>query len=185
MADYYTVLGVERDARQAQIKKAYFELAKQMHPDKHHGTDVEEGAKHAFEHLQKAYEVLSNPEKRRTYDSTLGSQGPSADIVSGRTQQNLKNPGRGPSWLGSSGAASSQEAQMKAWQSQLDLRKIWHQSQKKGSYKIPGILGPVCFVLGMFTVFRGIPLAMTYVIGNPDDDSRRDPREPPPLQLRR
>ncbi|CAL1150219.1 unnamed protein product [Cladocopium goreaui] len=95
--DYYSVLGLERDARPTQIKKAYFQLAKKMHPDRHHGTDIEKGATHAFEHLQKAYNVLSNPEKRRQYDASLGTrpgEGSAAQALRGQRG----SPG-GPSWL--------------------------------------------------------------------------------------
>ncbi len=63
--DYYEVLGVDKSADDAALKKAYRELAKKYHPDANPG-DKEAEAK--FKEASEAYAVLSDPEKRRTYD---------------------------------------------------------------------------------------------------------------------
>ncbi|KAH3774260.1 dnaJ homolog subfamily A member 2-like [Dreissena polymorpha] len=70
MADtkLYEVLGVSKNASDSEIKKAYYKLAKEFHPDK----NAEAGDK--FKEISFAYEVLSNPEKRETYDR-FGLQG--------------------------------------------------------------------------------------------------------------
>src|SRR5689334_5753571 len=63
--DYYDVLGVGRDADEAAIKKAFRKLARELHPDVNsHDPEAEEKFKEAAE----AYEVLSDPERRATYD---------------------------------------------------------------------------------------------------------------------
>jgi molecular chaperone DnaJ len=62
--DYYQALGVMKSASSADIKKAYRKLALQYHPDRNKGKDAE--AK--FKEVTKAYEVLSDPQKRQTYD---------------------------------------------------------------------------------------------------------------------
>ena len=62
--DYYEVLGVGRDADAAAVKKSYRKLAKKYHPDVNKGTE----AKAKFAEVQEAYEVLSDPEKRKLYD---------------------------------------------------------------------------------------------------------------------
>ena len=63
--DYYEVLGVAKDASDADIKKAYRQLAKQYHPDLHPG-DTECEAR--FKEVAEAYAVLSDPDKRSKYD---------------------------------------------------------------------------------------------------------------------
>lgn len=62
--DYYEVLGVDRDADAAAIKKAYRKLAIKYHPDR----NQEPGAEDAFKEVSEAYAVLSDPEKRQRYD---------------------------------------------------------------------------------------------------------------------
>jgi len=66
--DYYKILGVEKGASEADIKKAFRKKAHELHPDK--GGDAE-----AFKKLNEAYQVLSDPQKRQQYD-TFGSAGP-------------------------------------------------------------------------------------------------------------
>ncbi|MBE0448453.1 MAG: molecular chaperone DnaJ [Actinobacteria bacterium] len=63
--DYYSILGVSRDALQDEIKKAYRNLARRYHPDVNR-DDPEAESK--FKDISEAYEVLSDPDKRRQYD---------------------------------------------------------------------------------------------------------------------
>lgn len=62
--DYYKIMGVDRDASQDEIKRAYRKLARKYHPDVSSESDAEE----RFQELQEAYEVLKDPEKRAAYD---------------------------------------------------------------------------------------------------------------------
>ncbi|MBA3474860.1 MAG: molecular chaperone DnaJ [Rubrobacter sp.] len=70
--DYYEVLGLSREAGDAEIKKAYRKLARDHHPD---ANPNDPGAEGRFKELTEAYEVLSNPQARRAYD-TYGHQVP-------------------------------------------------------------------------------------------------------------
>jgi DnaJ-class molecular chaperone len=64
--DYYEVLGVGRDANKTEVKTAFRRLARELHPDVNdHDPEAEEKFKEAAE----AYEVLSDPERRRSYDA--------------------------------------------------------------------------------------------------------------------
>ena len=67
--DYYTFMGVSRDATQDEIKRAYRKLARKYHPDVSKETDAEA----RFKEIGEAYEVLKDPEKRAAYDQ-LGTR---------------------------------------------------------------------------------------------------------------
>jgi len=62
--DYYKILGVERDAKEAEIKTAYRRLARKFHPDVSKEPDAEE----KFKEVSEAYDVLKDTEKRQAYD---------------------------------------------------------------------------------------------------------------------
>ena len=69
--DYYDTLGVTRSASEGEIKTAYRKLAKQYHPDKNQG---DKSASEKFKEMGEAYAVLSDPEKKKVYD-TYGHSG--------------------------------------------------------------------------------------------------------------
>jgi len=63
--DYYKILGVDRDASQGEIEKAYRKLAREYHPDMNKSKDAEE----KFKEINEAHEVLGDQEKRKRYDA--------------------------------------------------------------------------------------------------------------------
>ena len=85
--DYYKILGVDRKADEKTIKSAFRKLARKHHPDVAKGKDNE----NKFKEISEAYEVLSDPEKRRRYDSL------------GPDWQRYAQPGAQPGWPGGTG----------------------------------------------------------------------------------
>jgi len=86
--DYYTVLGVNRDATDDDIKKTFRKLAMKFHPDR---NPDDKGSEAKFKEAKEAYEVLSDPRKRAAYDQ-FGHAGVDPSMGAG--------PGRGPEGFG-------------------------------------------------------------------------------------
>jgi DnaJ-class molecular chaperone len=94
--DYYEVLGVSRDASAEEIRKAYRRLARRYHPDVNKDSD----AAQRFAEITEAYDVLNDPERRKTYDQ-FGHAGVGAGAAS--AGEGPFRPGGYGGWSGRSG----------------------------------------------------------------------------------
>ncbi|GLI59852.1 hypothetical protein VaNZ11_001840, partial [Volvox africanus] len=81
-AEYYAVLNIPRDASDEDVRRAYRNLAQVYHPDKHTDPEQKKRAEEAFNRLQEAYEVLSDPNRRQIYD-VYGKEGLAAGFELG------------------------------------------------------------------------------------------------------
>jgi tetratricopeptide (TPR) repeat protein len=90
---HFELLGVPRDATDSQVREAYFRLAKKFHPDSHHDPalqDLRDKLEEVFNRLGEAYEVLSNPRIRASYERDLaGRGGPGTGAEPGLTEAEL------------------------------------------------------------------------------------------------
>ncbi|WP_035777917.1 DnaJ domain-containing protein, partial [Arthrobacter sp. 35/47] len=77
--DFYKILGVPKDASDADIKKAYRKLARKHHPDQNQSTG---GSDRMFKDISEAYSVLSDPEERQQYDA-IRAMGSGARFTAG------------------------------------------------------------------------------------------------------
>ena len=87
--DYYQVLGVKREADEAEIKKAYRRIAMKCHPDR---NPDDKGAEEKFKEASEAYEILSDAKKRAAYDQhgvnrIDGNGAASPAVTSARTKR--------------------------------------------------------------------------------------------------
>jgi curved DNA-binding protein CbpA len=79
--NHFEVLGIPKASTEAQVKEAYFRLAKRFHPDAHHDpalADLADKLEAVFIRLGRAYEVLRNPRSRSSYEADLAARAPRA-----------------------------------------------------------------------------------------------------------
>lgn len=80
---YYEVLGVERDASEAEIRSAFRKLARDLHPDRLDG-DARAAAEKQFQAVTEAFNILSRPDQRTRYDKEIATGGTSAGSMDPR-----------------------------------------------------------------------------------------------------
>jgi molecular chaperone DnaJ len=127
--EYYEVLGVSEDASQDEIKKAYRKKAKKFHPDSNKDTADEE----KFKKINKAYDVLSDEEKKKKYDR-FGKQGVKGSSSRGRRQaasnfQDIFEQIFGGGGFGGRGSRQSQGSDLKV-QTTITLEEVYKGVEK-------------------------------------------------------
>jgi molecular chaperone DnaJ len=121
--DLYELLGLPREASQDDIRKAHRKLVRRYHPD---ANPEDPQAEERFKEIQQAYEVLSDPEKRREYDEEL------------RTYSRGK-PGRPRSRAGRTGEGTTSNADLSDLLSKLkDLLSERNDGRKEDSFQLRG-----------------------------------------------
>ncbi len=113
--DYYEVLGIGRNATDEEIKRSFRKLAFQYHPDHNQNADAET----KFKEINEAYEVLSDPEKRATYDR-YGHNGPEG--IFGRGFDGFDFGGFGSIWEAFFGGATATAARAPERGADLETR---------------------------------------------------------------
>ena len=98
--DYYGVLGLSKGASDTEIKRAYRKLARDLHPD----VNPEPGAKDQFQEVSRAYEALTDPEKRRIIDLGGDPYRPAAAAGATRSAAVPVSAASATSWTPSSAA---------------------------------------------------------------------------------
>lgn len=98
--DYYKVLGVNKNATQDEIKKAYLKLALKYHPDKNPG---DKAAEEKFKEINEAKAVLSDPEKRKKYDEYGENWKHADEYEAQRKAYEQQQAGRGGQWYSGGG----------------------------------------------------------------------------------
>src|SRR6476620_7084494 len=91
--DYYKILEIDKNASDADIKKAYRKLARKYHPDL---NPNDTNAKKKFQQINEANEVLSDPEKRKKYDQYGKDWQHAEHFEQARQQRRSNQPGGGP-----------------------------------------------------------------------------------------
>lgn len=156
MSDFYTVLGVSKDASADEIKKAYRTLAFKYHPDRNPGDKV---AEEKFKEISAAYDVLGDETKRRNYDlggysnpfeNAYGSNGQSQ---SQNTYQTYENP-FGPDsdfWSWFAGGAQSQNDTTQSSQRNTEWYENRHQRESStGEYFVLLIIKLLQTLVGIY-----------------------------------
>ena len=108
--DYYAILGVSRGADEAALKKAYRTQCRKWHPDKN--GDNLKVAEEKFKEIAEAYDVLSNPEKKKIYDQ-FGEEGLKGGIPAGGGGGGGGGPGMGPGYSYTFTSGADQEELLK------------------------------------------------------------------------
>ena len=134
--DLYGLLGLPKEAPQEDIRRAHRRLVREYHPDANPGDD---SAEERFKEVQHAYEVLSDPRKRREYDEGLLRASPSrGGGDTGGAQGARARARRGAGTSGGGGGRTSGEDLSDLVRKLVDLSNNHAGGQREGSFRLQG-----------------------------------------------
>jgi hypothetical protein len=151
--NFFEVLGVPRTAREADVKDAYFRLARRFHPDVHHSTDLadlRDQLEAVFIRLGEAYEVLKDPRKRADYEERLGrSRTPAGQQAAQASGSGPAAPGPAKAPVEEVASVDEMEQIFRAAARHFEAEHYWDAIQclEPITQKAPGKLGSAVRVL--------------------------------------
>lgn len=140
--DYYRLLGVSREAPEREIKKAYYELARKLHPDKAESPEKAAENANILALMSKAYNTLKDADKRKEYDASIKNKPSSPQGQAAPPPASAGNTGSAPG-SGSNSTTqrvdtSEQKKQMaqKAFVRGMQLYKVQNFKEAKGFFEV-------------------------------------------------
>ena len=121
--NFFELMGIERSATEAQVKDAYFRLAKTFHPDVHHGEslgDLRDQLETLFIGLGEAYETLKNPKSREAYEARLRRDKATGQVLPGPPEPELPPPPPDPEAV-----ARAAEDEIRRAEKLIEKEKYW------------------------------------------------------------
>jgi tetratricopeptide (TPR) repeat protein len=121
--NFFELMGIERSATEAQVKDAYFRLAKTFHPDVHHGEslgDLRDQLETLFIRLGEAYETLRNPKSREAYEARLRRDKATGQVLPGPPEPELPPPPPDPEAV-----ARAAEDEIRRAEKLIEKEKYW------------------------------------------------------------
>ncbi|HBM16764.1 MAG TPA: cytochrome C biogenesis protein [Lentisphaeria bacterium] len=177
--DYYASLGVNKSASPEEIKKAYRKLARQHHPDINKGT----GAEDKFKEISEAYEVLSDPEKRKRYNQLGQNYRSGQDFQPPPGAENFQYEySRGPgshtySYHDFGGSEGFSDFFESLFGKAAGRSGSFHSGRERGNYPIDGQDHDADIEISLEEAFSGTEATITYQVMGMGHDRRIQPIE--------
>jgi curved DNA-binding protein CbpA len=188
--DFYRILHISQTATAAEIKTAYYRLAKRLHPDitgqqhrgRDHGGENNKATEDAFKQVNEAYDTLSDPNKRREYDASMGLRFRAGEPHLRQERSKVYAPRPPPNWKFVWDHAKHQEMHYGDGMMKEAVKQAMKEAEEAGAFEYQSPLGKG------FT-FSSTTTSSTEGGGTGDEDnnlnynpySKRSPQGPPKI----